>query len=116
MKECVNIGRSSGWAAEAQARAKYHLATLYEETGREPKEAQKLKLEARKLVDEYRNYAPKAVLSSEDEAVILDDMQPTFQGRFTGRRLLRHMQKWDRREKLEAARAEQQQQQAKEST
>jgi hypothetical protein len=70
------------------------LATLYEEQGVEDEEAQALKSEARIILDKCRQYAAECVRDSEDEMMIFDDLQPTFQGRYTGRRLLKHLQEW----------------------
>jgi len=82
---------------EAYGRAHYHLAVLYGELGGEEARVQQLKAEAKKILDEFAHYAPSSLREAEslDEdqriMMIFDDMQGTFQGRYTGHSLLKYM-------------------------
>ena len=100
IKQCIECAKNLKWSKEALARAQFHLATLYNEQGVEEDEAKSLKGEARKVLEKCRDYAAECVRGVEDEMMIFDDLQPTFQGRYTGRTLLRHLQEWSRQEKL----------------
>jgi len=52
-----------------------------------------LKEEAMKIFNEFEHYAPDSLRELGDVMMIFDDMQGTFQGRYTGRRLLEHMRR-----------------------
>jgi hypothetical protein len=99
IKQCIEFAKSSRWSMEALARAQFHLATLYEEQGEEAAEAKVLKGEARKVLEKCRDFAAECVRETKDEMMIFDDLQPTFQGRYTGHTLLKCLQKQSRQER-----------------
>ena len=45
------------------------------------------------VLNEFGNYAAECVRGVDDKMMILDDLQPHFVGRYTGRALLQHLQK-----------------------
>ena len=67
---------------------------IYEERGGDEDrvEALKLKEEARKVIDKFHDFTPRHIRESGDDMMIFDDMQGTFTGRYTGTRLLKHIQ------------------------
>jgi hypothetical protein len=44
------------------------------------------------VLNEVRGYAPAPIRDSGDDMMIFDDMQSTFWGRYTGRKLFKFMQ------------------------
>ncbi|KAK1750091.1 transcription activator GutR [Echria macrotheca] len=89
---CIKEAKSSRWSPEALARAQYHLALLYEEQGGNEEEAKTLRGQGEKVLNEVRDYAPPPIRDSGDNMMIFDDMQSTFWGRYTGRKLFKFMQ------------------------
>ncbi|KAK3368627.1 nb-arc and tpr domain-containing protein [Podospora didyma] len=94
IRRCISTARSSRWSKEALGRAQYHLALLYEEQGSEDRddEIKELKAAAMEVLEEFRHYIPRSIRETGDIMMMFDDMQPTFQGRYTGRTLLPHIQ------------------------
>jgi len=93
IQTAIKTAQSNKWAEEAMARARYHLALLYEERdGKQGEEAKALIAEARKVLDMHKRWTPKVILNAGDDMLILDDMQGTFTGRYTGRALLKYLQ------------------------
>lgn len=101
MKQCIEYVRSARWSEEALAHAQFHLALLYREQGIEPEETEVLQTAARRVLERYQEYAPPCVRDSGDELMVLDDLQPTFLGRWTGRSLLKCLQKQADKERAE---------------
>ena len=100
MKRCVDIASSSTiWTDEALARAKYRLALLYERQGIEPDRRAELRREALQVLNKYKQFITDWVAETGDERIMLDDLQPTDEGRFVGRLLMREL--WRRREAAE---------------
>lgn len=102
MKQCLKRAQSVEWPHEAYGRAQHHLAKVYEERGAEgdKEEAEALREESTKTLNEYRKYTPLYIQETGDEMMMFDDMQGTFTGRYTGRTLLPHIRR--RQGKLEA--------------
>lgn len=73
-------------------RACLHLSLLYREQGIKRDEAVKLELQAEELLEKFGHYAAKSVRETKDKLMIFDDLQPTFLGRYTGQKLLKHLQ------------------------
>lgn len=93
IQTAIKTAQSNNWAAEALARARYHLALLYEERdGKQGDEAKALMAEARKVLETHKRWSPEVVRDAGDDMLILDDMQGTFTGRYTGRGLLMYLQ------------------------
>lgn len=93
MQQCIELVKSSEWDRVALARAKYHLALLYNEQGLREDKAETLKAEVETVLNEFTSYAAECVHGVEDKMMILDDLQPSFFGRYTGVNLLKHLQK-----------------------
>ncbi|KAH8881847.1 hypothetical protein GQ53DRAFT_886470 [Thozetella sp. PMI_491] len=92
MQQCVECVRTARWTIEARGRLYYHLSLLYEEQGVEEAQSAALRDDAMKIMDQCRQYAGLCVRGATDLLMIFDDLQPTFQGRYTSRGLLRHLQ------------------------
>jgi tetratricopeptide (TPR) repeat protein len=93
IEQCIECVRNSKWDAAAYARAKYHLAVLYREKGINEDQAAVLEADADEVLGRLGSFAAECLGDVEDKMMILDDLQPTFSGRYTGRNLLRHLQK-----------------------
>lgn len=93
IQQCIECVKISNWDAAAFARAKYHLALLYREQNIEEDAAAAMEAEAMQVVNEFGSYAAECVRGVNDKMMILDDLQPSFLGRYTGRSLLKHLQK-----------------------
>ncbi|KAK0711893.1 hypothetical protein B0H67DRAFT_555798 [Lasiosphaeris hirsuta] len=109
IKQCIKAARDSQWSEEALGRARYHLALLYEERGGEEETARPLMEEARKVLDKFRHYAPWKIREAGDDMMIFDDMQGTFTGRYTGRKLLKHLQNRAKRQEEQRQREQEMQ-------
>lgn len=92
IKQCIDIVNMSTWDRVAFARAKYHLALLYMQQDIEPDAVSALEEDVTQVLKEYGSYAAECVHGDDDKLMILDDLQPTFVGRYTGRTLLKHLQ------------------------
>jgi len=92
MRECIEASINSKWTEEALSRARYHLSIIYNELGIEQEEAQRLKVEALKVLDKYSHTVPEFLQGVEDKMLLFDDMQPAENGRYTGWSLLKRMQ------------------------
>lgn len=57
-------------------------------------EAVKLEALAQALLDEYGDHAAQSVQDTNDKMMILDDLQSSFLGRYTGQTLLKHLQQY----------------------
>jgi len=66
---------------------------LYESQGIVDREVEELKRQARIVLEDCRMYAAECVRNVADEMMIFDDLQGTFNGRYTGVKLLPHLQK-----------------------
>lgn len=96
IEQCIEAAKEYRIPPEAYGRANYHLGLLYEESGQEAK-AQPFKEEGIKIFKEFAHYAPEGLREAKPKKesdrimMIFDDMQGTFQGRYTGHSLLKHM-------------------------
>lgn len=93
MRESIQKAESSKWHEEALGRAQLHLALLLKEQRKEPTEAESLAKIAREQLTTYLQLDhPDYLKGSHDELAMFDNMQPVFEGRFTGRKLLGYIQ------------------------
>ncbi|KAI1845649.1 hypothetical protein JX266_008260 [Neoarthrinium moseri] len=92
IQQCIECARNSKWDRAALARAQYHLALLYREQGMQEDDAIALEAETDALLEEFGDHAAASVCATGDKMMILDDLQPSFLGRYTGRTLLKHLQ------------------------
>jgi len=90
LKECVEESVISSCPEEALARARFHLARLYVEQDLQKDEAADLEREAIDVLKKYHS----GPWNPDDIIILLDDLQPVFDGRFTGLSLLQNLQKW----------------------
>lgn len=92
MKQCVDFAKNSTWSQEALGRAQYHLSILYDKQGIEPETSQALREDAMKVLEASRKFWPKCLRGPvEDTMALFDDLQGTFQGRYTNTGLLKHI-------------------------
>ncbi|KAK0639447.1 hypothetical protein B0T16DRAFT_497542 [Cercophora newfieldiana] len=98
IEQSIEAAKNYRIPPEAYGRAHYHLALLYGELGADEAKVRDLKAEAMKILNEFAHYAPPALrdaaaVPDEDKRMmmIFDDMQGTFQGRYTGHSLLKYM-------------------------
>ena len=92
MIECIECARTSKFPEEALGRAQLHLSKMFREQGIEEEDAKKLEADALKVLGEYSQYASDFLKGVEDPMTLFDDLQSIFDGRFTGRQLLKYMQ------------------------
>jgi tetratricopeptide (TPR) repeat protein len=116
IEQSIEAAKNHYIPPEAYGRAHYHLALLYEELGGEEAKVQELKAEAKKVLDEFAHYAPDALREADSLPeshrimMIFDDMQGTFQGRYTGHSLLKYMRHAKAKQKQKQAEQERERQ------
>lgn len=64
---------------------------LYRERAIEEEQAAELEAESQDVLNEFSTYAAECVQGLEDKLMVLDDLQPTFMGRYTSTKLLLHL-------------------------
>jgi hypothetical protein len=101
MERCLEIATSSSWTEESIGRAQYQLSRLYKLHGVHKKEAEELETKALDVLEKYSEFVSDWVRETEDPVIMFDDLQPTDEGRFTGKILLSRL--WERRLKEELA-------------
>jgi len=96
MKECIDTAiesaKNSRFPEEALGRAQFHLSKILREQGIEKEEADRLETNALNILNKYSPYASEFLRGIEDPMVMFDDLQSIFDGRFTGRQLLKYIQ------------------------
>ncbi|KXJ88488.1 hypothetical protein Micbo1qcDRAFT_197288 [Microdochium bolleyi] len=92
MQQCIDRVKRAKWDQAAHARAQYHLARLYRKQGIKEEEAAELEASAESVLEQYGQYAAECVQKQGNKMMILNDLQPTFLGRFTGLKLLKFLQ------------------------
>jgi hypothetical protein len=96
MKECIDSAiesaKNSRFPEEALGRAQFHLSKILREQTVEKEEADKLETNALIILNKYSPYTSEFLRGIEDSMVLFDDLQSIFDGRFTGRELLKYMQ------------------------
>ncbi len=95
IEECIDSARNmtnSGLPDEMYGRALFHLATIYKEMGVEAEKAKDLEDEALKLLERLSEHVWPCLKEQNDPMLTFDDMQSIFEGRWTSRKLLNHMQ------------------------
>lgn len=94
MRDALRLEKSRpcSWPEAAVARTQFHLSQILAEQGEEHKtEAQQLASEARKVLQKLMPLDPLIGVDAKDELALYDYIQPIFDGRFTGRTLLRYV-------------------------
>jgi len=67
------------------------LARVYRSLKINETEAAQLESDANAILAQYKSYAAECVQNSGNNMMILNDLQPTFLGRFTGLKLLKYL-------------------------
>lgn len=94
MREALKLeySRPGSFPEAAFARTQFHLSQVLTEKGAEHQvEAQQLATEARKVLQKTTPLEPLHIIDVKDELALFDYLQPIFDGRFTGRSLLRYV-------------------------
>ncbi|KAH8682294.1 hypothetical protein BX600DRAFT_448189 [Xylariales sp. PMI_506] len=101
ISQCLECVKNSRWDRAALARAQYHLALLYRQQGIKEDEAKYMESEANSLLHDFGSAAADCLRGVDDKLMILDDLQPTLAGRYTGRNLLKHLQRHLRQDMMD---------------
>ena len=83
--------REGSWSKAANARAEFHLSQILKERGTAPDEAQQLASRAESILASLLPLNTLDAIEPGDEIAQFDYMQPVFDGRFVGRKLLRYV-------------------------
>ena len=86
--------RPGTWPEAAVARTEFHLSQiLKQQQDKNPEKADQLALKARTALTRLLALNPLAGVeaAAEDELALFDHLQPVFDGRFTGRDLLKYL-------------------------
>ena len=84
--------RRGSWPEAAAARTEFHLSQILVEQGKDLEEAKLLASRAKAvLVRLLPSVDPLVGVKTEDELALFDHLQPVFDGRFTGRALLKYV-------------------------
>lgn len=84
--------RKGSWPEAAVARTEFHLSQILTQQGKDLDEAQQLESRARSVLASLLPLNPlDGGVEEEDELALFDHLQPVFDGRFTGRALLKYM-------------------------
>ena len=92
--------RPGTWPEAAVARTEFHLSQILkqqqqqqqqQQQGKDPEEADQLASRARTVLTRLLKSNPLPGVDAEDELALFDHLQPVFDGRFTGRGLLKYV-------------------------
>lgn len=84
--------RKGSWPEAAVARTEFHLSQVLTQQGKDPDEAQQLASRARSVLASLLPLNPlDGGVEEDDELALFDHLQPVFDGRFTGRALLKYV-------------------------
>lgn len=87
--------RPGTWPEAAVARTEFHLSQILKQqqdkNSKESKEADELASRARTVLTRLLKTNPLEGVTAEDELALFDHLQPVFDGRFTGRELLKYV-------------------------
>ena len=85
----IDRDRAAHWAEEALPRAKFHLAKVLIEQGKDVDEANSLRKEAVLVLDRFMTFdRPESLKNCRDEMVLFDHLQPATHSRMTRQRLM----------------------------
>ena len=93
MRKALSLERSrkGSWPEAAAARTEFHLSQILTEQGKDLDEAQQLTSQARSVLAKVLPLDPLDGVEAGDELALFDHLQPVFDGRFTGRTILRYV-------------------------
>ena len=93
MRKSLNLekSRQGTWSEAANARTQFHLSQILSLQGKEPEEGKQLASRAREVLERLLPLNPLQGVKEGDELALYDHLQPVFDGRFVGRRLLRYV-------------------------
>lgn len=83
--------RKGSWPEAAVARTEFHLSQILMQQGKDLDEAQQLASQARTVLAKLLPLHPLDGVEAGDELALFDHLQPVFDGRFTGRTLLKYV-------------------------
>ena len=83
--------RKGSWSDAANARAEFHLSQILKEQNKDLEEGQRLASRARTVFAQLLHFNPLGEVEPGDEIALFDHLQPVFDGRFTGRALLKYV-------------------------
>lgn len=84
--------RPGTWPEAAVARTEFHLSQILKlQQNKDPEEADQLASRARTVLTRLLKVNPLDGVKPEDELALFDHLQPVFDGRFTGRELLKYV-------------------------
>lgn len=83
--------RTGTWPEAAVARTEFHLSQILNQQDKDPEEAHQLASRARTVSTRLLPLHPLDGVEAEDELALFDHLQPVFDGRFTGRGLLKYV-------------------------
>lgn len=84
--------RKGSWPEAAVARTEFHLSQILTQQGKDLDEAQQLASRARTVLASVLPLNPlDGGVEADEELALFDHLQPVFDGRFTGRTLLKYV-------------------------
>lgn len=84
--------RKGSWPEAAIARTEFHLSQVLTQQSKDLDEAQQLASRARTVLASLLPLNPlDGGVEADDELALFDHLQPVFDGRFTGRKLLKYL-------------------------
>lgn len=83
--------RPGTWPEAAVARTQFHLSQILTAQGKDLSEAHQLASCARTVLARLLTLDPLDGVAADDELALFDHLQPVFDGRFTGRELLKYV-------------------------
>lgn len=91
-RECIDCAKTaSRLPEEAYGKMLHHLSVIQRELGLKD-DAEKAEAKALAILDKFKDYIAPCVKETGDEMMMFDDLQALFEGRWTGTKLLKHMQ------------------------
>ena len=95
MRKALDLeqSRKGSWSEAANARTQFHLSQILMEKGKaeEEEEVQQLASSAREVLERLLPLNPLEGVEPEDELALFDHLQPVFDGRFVGSKLLKYV-------------------------
>ena len=96
IRESIERARSAGrgkWPECSLGRAFLHLSRILAERSASEEEIKKYKDPGEEILAKYRHISQQFTPQTDDDLVLYDSLQPSFNGRYTGRHLIRLLQK-----------------------
>lgn len=93
MRKALDLekSRKGSWSEAANARTQFHLSQILIEQDKASEEVQQLASLAREVLNRLLPLNPLEEVEPEDELALFDHLQPVFDGRFVGSKLLKYV-------------------------